>query len=93
MLSCVALLSSCGGLGISRGGSNGLPSWPGFRLAERLGVAIVTGVCAPHAARFPVPSRVGHSTSCPHRVSVPLLKMLDQMLANGCFDAFTADAE
>nr|XP_019591063.1 PREDICTED: tubulin-specific chaperone D [Rhinolophus sinicus] len=27
------------------------------------------------------------------RVSVPLLKMLDQMLANGCFDAFTADAD
>lgn len=53
----------------------------------------MTGVCAPHAARFPVPSRVGHSTSCPHRVSVPLLKMLDQMLANGCFDAFTADAD
>lgn len=25
------------------------------------------------------------------RVSIPLLKMLDQMLANGCFDIFTAD--
>lgn len=85
--------SSCGGLGVSRGGSSGLPSWPGFRLAECLGVTFVTGVCAPHSARLPFPSCVGHSTSCPHRVSVPLLKMVDQMLANGCFDAFTTDTE
>ncbi|XP_019517416.1 PREDICTED: tubulin-specific chaperone D isoform X1 [Hipposideros armiger] len=27
------------------------------------------------------------------RVSVPLLRTLDQMLANGCFDAFTTDAD
>ncbi|XP_036159520.1 tubulin-specific chaperone D isoform X2 [Myotis myotis] len=27
------------------------------------------------------------------RVSVPLLKMLDQMLANGCFDIFTAEED
>ncbi|KAM8945028.1 tubulin-specific chaperone D isoform 2-T2 [Lycaon pictus] len=27
------------------------------------------------------------------RVSVPLLKMLDQMLANGCFDLFTAEQD
>lgn len=27
----------------------------------------------------------------PLRVSVPLLKTLDQMLANGCFDLFTAE--
>ncbi|KAK1330682.1 hypothetical protein QTO34_008619 [Cnephaeus nilssonii] len=27
------------------------------------------------------------------RVSVPLLKMLDQMLANGCFDVFTAEED
>lgn len=33
------------------------------------------------------------STSFAHRVSVPLLKMLDQMLANGCFDIFTAEEE
>lgn len=39
--------------------------------------------CRPHVS----------GTSSPCRVSVPLLKTLDQMLAHGCFDAFTTDDE
>ena len=34
-----------------------------------------------------------HGTSSPLRVSVPLLRMLDQMLAHGCFDVLTAEEE
>lgn len=67
-------------------------AWP-----SRLGVSVVTSLRSPRASS-PLPLTGGHWVSrhvlsSPHRVSVPLLRTLDQMLANGCFDAFTTDAE
>lgn len=45
-------------------------------------ILVIPGL-APGASAFALPLRV----------SVPLLKTLDQMLANGCFDLFTTEQE
>lgn len=60
-----------------------------------LGLA-ASGSSVPLSIRAPLPPSVGTWASqhvLSRRVSVPLLKMLDQMLANGCFDVFTAEEE
>lgn len=48
---------------------------------------------ARHTTSLPPYGTGVSQVSSPPRVSVPLLKMLDQMLANGCFDIFTAEEE